>query len=511
MKQAKDGMKKTTTLIILDGWGVSSEVEHNAVAMAKTPNFDDIVKNYPSGLLKAHGNAVGLPEGQMGNSEVGHTTIGAGRVVWMDLPKIDNAIADGSLANNPALLENLQRIKGAKGRVHIMGCASEGGVHAHENHLVALAQIALENGVDPILHLFTDGRDVAPKDGERSLPLFLEKLPKGAKVGSVSGRFYAMDRDNRWERVEAAYDVIVNPGDKRQRSVLEALSNAYARGESDEFVEPTRSGDYDGAKSGDGVIFANFRADRARQILAALAAPDFNGFERPLVNWSSMLGMVSYSSAHDAYMDVMFPKDNVVNTLGEVVAKANKTQFRLAETEKYPHVTFFMNGGNEEPNEGEERYMAPSPKVRTYDLKPEMSAEEVGDQLEAAILSGKYDLIICNFANPDMVGHTGDLDAAIRACEAVDHELGRALKATLAQGAKMIVTADHGNCEQMWDPISNGPHTAHTLNPVRFSLIGHSGKAVAEGGLCDLAPTLLHFMGLEQPAEMTGQCLAISQ
>lgn len=500
-------LKNTVTLVILDGWGHAPDGNANAVSLAHTPNFDRIVKECPGGFLEAHGPAVGLPEGQMGNSEVGHTTIGAGRVVWMDLPKIDRAISDGSLAQNTALLSTIAKTKAAGGVMHIAGLVSDGGVHAHENHIRALIEICLENNVEVALHIITDGRDVAPDHAKTALPKFLETLPKQTRIATVCGRFYALDRDNRWERVGAAYDGIVNAKGIKVDAPMDAVEKAHANGDTDEFVPPSVVGDYAGVQNGDGLIFANFRADRAREILAAMAAPQFDGFERELPKWSAVTGMVSYSNAHDEYMNVLFPKDNIAETLGATVAKAGMTQFRLAETEKYPHVTFFMNGGEETPNECETRYMAPSPKVRTYDRKPEMSANEVGDQLEAAIATGEYDLIICNFANPDMVGHTGDITAAIKACEAVDAGLGRAVAACETRGCKMIVTADHGNCEVMIDPDTGGPHTAHTLNPVRYTVVGYNGEVRPNGGLADLAPTLLRLLELDQPSLMGGECL----
>ncbi len=500
-------MKNTVTLIILDGWGHNPDQEANAIALAKTPNFDRICAQYPNGFLKAHGNAVGLPKGQMGNSEVGHTTIGAGRVVWMDLPKIDRAVEDGSLAKNTVLMEGLSKVNRAGGRVHIMGCASNGGVHAHEDHLVALTSVAVKNNVTPVLHLFADGRDVAPRSAEESLPKLIEKMPKEAVIGTLMGRFYAMDRDNRWERIKKAYDAIVNGAGARAETVSKGIQQAYDSDEGDEFISPTIIKDYQGVKSGDGLLFANFRADRAREILSALADDNFEGFQREKREWSSLMGMVSYSNEHDEYIEPLFQKENLKNTLGELVSRAGKSQLRLAETEKYPHVTFFMNGGAEKLNKNEDRYMAESPKVRTYDLKPEMSAVEVGEKLQDSISSGKYDLIICNFANPDMVGHTGDLPAAIRAVEAVDKQLGIAVNACEKMGQKMIVTADHGNCEVMIDPQTKEAHTAHTLNPVPYIIVGETKNVREYGGLCDLAPTLLHLMNIEKPSEMSGKCL----
>ncbi|WP_424933339.1 2,3-bisphosphoglycerate-independent phosphoglycerate mutase [Amaricoccus macauensis] len=501
---------RPVVLIILDGWGLNPSNEANAVAQGSTPNFDRIWENCPRNTLLACGNAVGLPEGQIGNSEVGHTNIGAGRVVWMDLPKIDKAIEDGSFASNAALGKFIQSVKSAGGRVHLAGLASPGGVHSHQRHIAAAAREITAQGVPVLIHAFLDGRDVPPKSAAKQLAALEADLPEGASIATVSGRFYAMDRDNRWERVSQATAAILQGQGEKASSAAEAIQAGYARDETDEFVIPTVIGDYAGAKDGDGLFFINFRADRARQILHALVDPSFDGFDpgtRP--EWSATLGMVEYSTKLNAFLDVVFPSEDIVNTLGAWVAGKGLKQFRIAETEKYPHVTFFLNGGVEEPAEGEERYMAPSPRVRTYDMRPEMSAAEVSENLVKAIRSGEYGLIVCNFANPDMVGHTGDLNAAIKAVEAVDTGLGQALDAISDMGGAVIVTADHGNCEVMVDPKSGEPHTAHTLNPVPVILVGGpEGASLRSGGkLGDLAPSLLALMGLEQPPEMTGESL----
>ena len=502
---------RPVVLCILDGWGLRAEREANAVALGHTPNFDRIWADCPHAQLMACGPDVGLPEGQMGNSEVGHMNIGAGRVVWMDLPRIDNAIADGSFVTNPALGAFLATLRESGGVAHVAGLTSPGGVHAHQRHIAALATAIVAAGVRVEVHCFLDGRDVAPTSAAGQVAEFEASLPEGARIATVSGRFYAMDRDNRWERVGAAVAAILKAEGKHAASAQEAIASAYAAGETDEFVTPTVIGDYAGAKDGDGLAFANFRADRAREILAALMMPGFAQYPvgaRP--DWASVLGMVEYSDALNEHMGVMFPSGEIVNTLGHWVASHGLNQFRIAETEKYPHVTFFLNGGVEVPEGGEERYMAPSPKVRTYDLQPEMSEPEVAEHLEAAIRSGKMDLIVCNFANPDMVGHTGVLEAAIRAVEAVDEGLGRALAAVKDMGGAMIVTADHGNCETMVDPETGGPHTAHTLNPVPVILWnGPEGVKLRDGRLADLAPTLLELMGLPRPPEMTGQSLIV--
>lgn len=503
---------KPVVLCILDGWGLRAETANNAVALADTPNFDRVMRDCPNAQLAAHGPDVGLPVGQMGNSEVGHTNIGAGRVVWMDLPKINNAIDDGSFHTNAALLKFADTLKQTGGTAHLAGLASPGGVHAHQNHFVEAAKVLREAGVPVVVHAYLDGRDVAPKSADTQIASLQSALPDGATIGTVCGRFFAMDRDNRWERVQQAFDLMTSGVGKTAVSAVEAIEAAYRDGETDEFVSPTAIDDYAGMKDNDGLLFLNFRADRAREILAALADPAFDGFDastRP--DFAAICGMVEYSDKHNVYMDVMFPSEEIVNTLGHWVSSHGLKQYRLAETEKYPHVTFFMNGGEETPESGEERYVAPSPKVKTYDMQPEMSAAEVTDHLVDAIRGQVYDLIIVNYANPDMVGHTGDLRAAMDACEAVDQGVGQALAALDDVGGAMILTADHGNCETMVDPETGGPHTAHTLNPVPVVLIGGpDGTRLRDGGrLGDLAPSLLTLMNLPIPPEMTGNSLII--
>ena len=500
---------KPVVLCILDGWGLGPVREWDAPALAHTPNFDALMARCPHATLTTFGPDVGLPTGQMGNSEVGHTNIGAGRVVAMDLGAIDLAVEDGSFAANPDLLSFASRVKAAGGRAHLMGVVSDGGVHGHINHLLAACRALTDLQVPVLVHAITDGRDVPPSSADGFVAQLLAGLPHGAEVATVTGRYWAMDRDSRWDRVAQAYDAIVAARGAAATDAAAAVAQSYAKGETDEFITPTVIGGYAGARDGDGVFCLNFRADRAREILSALGAPDFAGFDtgrRPA--WSAMLGMVEYSEAHNGFMATAFPKRVIVNCLGEWVAAQGRTQFRLAETEKYPHVTFFLNGGREVPFDGENRAMPLSPKVATYDLQPEMSEPEVAEQLVQAIEAG-YDLIVVNFANPDMVGHTGVLSAAIAACEAVDDGLGRAVAALEARGGAMIVTADHGNCEQMWDPVTNGPHTAHTLNPVPVIVMGApAGSRLRTGGrLADLAPTVLDLMGLPQPPEMTGVSL----
>ena len=499
---------KPVVLCILDGWGLRADRANNAPALADTPNFDRLMATCPHSTLVTHGRDVGLPTGQMGNSEVGHTNIGAGRVVAMDLGAIDLAIEDGSFVRNPALLAFIARLKASGGVAHLFGVVSDGGVHGHILHVLAAARALASAGVPVLLHAVTDGRDVAPSSAAEFMATILRDLPAGARVATVIGRYWAMDRDHRWERVARAYGAMVGAQGEVAPDALLAVEAAYARGETDEFIAPTVIAGYAGARDGDGLFCLNFRADRAREILAALAQPGFEAFDRGRApHWAAVLGMVDYSAAHNAYMTVAYPKPVLTNTLGEWVASHGKSQFRLAETEKYPHVTFFLNGGKEVPEAGEDRYMAQSPKVATYDLQPEMSAAEVTDHLVAAIEHG-YDLIVVNYANPDMVGHTGILAAAMAACEAVDQGLGRALAALAAAGGAMIVTADHGNCETMVDPVTGGPHTSHTTNPVPVILVGGpTGADLRPGRLADLAPTLLHLMALPQPPEMTGKSL----
>ena len=499
---------KPVVLCILDGWGLREEREANAPALADTPTFDRIMATCPNATLITHGPDVGLPTGQMGNSEVGHTNIGAGRVVAMDLGQIDLAIEEGAFFDEAAIVAFAGVLKTSGGTAHLMGLASPGGVHSHQDHIVAAARALTDRGVPVAVHAITDGRDVPPTSAGEQVAELVAALPVGASVVTVTGRYYAMDRDNRWERVSRAYDAMINGQGIAADDAVSAVAASHSDDVSDEFIEPRVIAGFGGVKDGDGVFFINFRADRAREILRAIGEPGFSEFdtgERP--NLAALLGMVEYSDGHNAYMTTVFPKREIVNTLGEWVAKQGLSQFRLAETEKYPHVTFFLNGGKEVPEDGEDRFMPKSPKVATYDLQPEMSAGEVTDRFVAAIEAG-YDLIVVNYANPDMVGHTGDLEAAKKACEAVDAGLARVVAALEKAGGAMIVTADHGNCETMVDPETGGPHTAHTTNLVPVAVIGGpEGASLADGRLADLAPTLLELMELPRPDEMTGQSL----
>lgn len=500
---------KPVVLCILDGWGLRDDQTGNAPALAATPTFDRIMAECPSAQLITHGPEAGLPRGQMGNSEVGHTNIGAGRVVAMDLGQIDLSIEEGSFAQEAELVAFIETLKSNGGIAHLMGVISDGGVHGHLEHVLAAATAVSTAGIPVVLHAITDGRDVPPQSSDRYVADLQSRLPQGVSVGTVTGRYFALDRDNRWERVALAHNAMMfGTADYKASSARDAVDAAYARGETDEFIFPTIIGDYAGMSDGDGLFCLNFRADRAREILAALCDPAFRGFETGTrATLSAQLGMVQYSDSHNVYLRTVFPKRNIVNTLGAWVAGYGKHQFRLAETEKYPHVTFFLNGGKEVPEEGEDRYMPKSPKVATYDLQPEMSSTEVTEKFVEAI-GGGYDLIVVNYANPDMVGHTGDLNAAMAACASVDAGLAQVIPALDAVGGAIVITADHGNCETMIDPETGTAHTAHTLNPVPVVVVGGpDGATLRNGILADLAPTVLELMGLPQPAEMTGTSL----
>ncbi|MBK1662638.1 2,3-bisphosphoglycerate-independent phosphoglycerate mutase [Paracraurococcus ruber] len=498
-------------LVILDGWGWREDPADNAVRQARTPKFDALWAAGPRAFLHTSGHDVGLPDGQMGNSEVGHLNLGAGRVVMQDLPRIDAAVADGSIAALPALTDLTARLKATGGTCHLLGLVSPGGVHSHQRHAAALARALSAAGIPVALHLFTDGRDTPPRaapDYLRDLVAAICNLP-GVRIASITGRYYAMDRDNRWERVSQAYDVMVDAAGARAPDAVAAVQAAHAKDVTDEFVPATAIGDYAGMRDGDGLLCFNFRADRVREILAALLDPGFQGFpRRRVVRFAAAAGMTEYSAALNPFLGTLFPAQGMADILGEVVSRAGRTQLRMAETEKYPHVTYFLNGGEETPYAGEDRIMVPSPKVATYDLQPEMSAPELTDKAVAAIDSGKYDLVVLNFANPDMVGHTGSLPAAVKAVETVDAGLGRIAEAVTRQGGALLVTADHGNCEMMRDPVTGGPHTAHTTNPVPVFLVNApAGSRLRDGRLADVAPTLLRLMGLPQPAAMTGRPL----
>ncbi|CAA7617555.1 2,3-bisphosphoglycerate-independent phosphoglycerate mutase [Magnetospirillum sp. UT-4] len=506
---------RPVVLCILDGWGHRDEREDNAIALADTPNWDRLVATCPHALLQTSGLSVGLPDGQMGNSEVGHMNLGAGRVVMQDLPRIDLAVADGSLAANPVLREAVAKVRAAGGVMHLMGLMSPGGVHSHQDHLAALARIIADAGVPVRVHAFLDGRDTPPSSAKDYMVRFLADIA-GAdiRVATVAGRYYAMDRDKRWDRVQLAWKAMAAAEAPVAAEPAGAIQASYEAGKTDEFMLPVAIQGYTGMKDGDGLLMGNFRADRAREILHALVDPAFDGFARErLPAFSARLGLTEYSADLNAFLATVFPAESLERIMGEVVCDAGMSQLRIAETEKYAHVTFFFNGGREQVFAHEDRILVPSPRVATYDLQPEMSAPEVCDRLVEAIGSGKYDLVVANFANGDMVGHTGILPAAIKAAETVDACLGRLEAAITAAGGTMLVTADHGNAELMRDPSTHQPHTAHTTGPVDAVLVNPPAgiTGLAAGRLADVAPTLLALLGLARPAEMTGRPLLLPE
>jgi len=502
-------MAKAVVLCILDGWGHRENGPDNAIAHAKTPHWNDLVASSPHTLLEASELNVGLPTGQMGNSEVGHMNIGAGRVFLQDLPRIDEAINNHTLETQPALKDYISQLKKTGGTCHLLGLLSPGGIHSHDRHIKALAAILANQGIPVAVHAFLDGRDTPPKSAEEYLSSFLKftKEHPGITLATIGGRYYGMDRDKRWDRVEKAYETIVE-GKPHANNPLAYLHQSYEKGTTDEFVLPIAIGSYAGMKDGDGLFMANFRADRARQILMALLDPHFDDFERsPQVKFSATLGLTEYSETLNQWMKALFPPSSPKDTLGEVISNDGLKQLRIAETEKYAHVTFFLNGGREDVFPGEDRILIPSPKVATYDLKPEMSAPELTDRLVEAIESQKYALIVVNYANTDMVGHTGNFEAARKAVETVDSCLGRIRDAVEKTSACLIVTADHGNAEIMYDEKLKSPHTAHTLNPVPFVMFNGPETTLHAGNLSDIAPTILQILDLSIPAVMTGQSL----
>ncbi len=505
--------QKPVMLLILDGWGYRDKnTPDNAIENGETPNWHRLLKEYPHCFIETSGLAVGLPEGQMGNSEVGHTNLGAGRVVMQDLPKIDAAIKDETLAKNPVLLKMTEDLKKNNKTCHLMGLMSPGGVHSMQNHILALCKIMSSEGIKVRVHAFLDGRDTPPSSAIDYLKQFENDIAefKDIKIATIEGRFYAMDRDKRWDRVELAYNNIVLADGKRFASSGDAIKASYAEGITDEFVLPAVIDDYNGIQDGDAVLMANFRADRAREILYALADTNFDGFERKkTLKLSHAVGMTEYSVDHNRFMETIFPPEQLTNILGEVVAKNGLTQLRIAETEKYAHVTFFFNGGEEKEFEGEERILVASPKVATYDLKPEMSVYEVTDQLVKAIEDKKFDVIICNFANGDMVGHTGIMSAALKAVKAVDECLGKVEEAIKKVDGVLIVTADHGNAEKMVDEKTGQPYTAHTIGKVQAVLVNDKSgvQSMKDGRLADIAPTMLDLLEIKKPIEMSGTSL----
>jgi 2,3-bisphosphoglycerate-independent phosphoglycerate mutase len=507
---------RPAVLCVLDGWGWRPDATDNAIAQARTPNFNRMLQDCPHALLATSGRAVGLPDGQMGNSEVGHTNIGAGRLVMQDLPRIDDAVESGTLKTLPEFTAFVAGAKAGTGIVHLMCLLSPGGVHSHQAHIAALARGLSETGLTVKVHAFLDGRDTPPKSALKYLKTFLADIAGVPRItiATVSGRFYAMDRDKRWDRVAKAFAAIALGEGARAKDAKAAIENSYAEGVTDEFLLPAVVGDYAGVSDGDALLFGNFRPDRAREISTALLDPDFTGFARArLPRFAAAAGLTVYSEPLKAFMTALFPPQDVTETIGEVFSEKGMTQLRIAETEKYAHVTFFMNGGRETQFAGEDRILVPSPSVATYDLQPEMSAGEVTDRLVAAVTSGKYDLIICNYANPDMVGHTGLMEPAIRAVEFIDLCLGRLREAVEKAGGVLLITADHGNIEQMKDPETGEPHTAHTVLDVPIIALGAEVArrriALDNGRLADVAPTLLDLAGIAKPAAMTGRSLIV--
>ncbi len=505
--------KKLMMLMILDGYGINENEKGNAVKLANTPNIDKLMKTCPTTTIYTSGLKVGLPEGQMGNSEVGHTNIGAGRIVYQDLTKITKSIEDGDFFSNEVLTKAIENCKKYNSNLHVMGLLSDGGVHSHERHLYAILELAKRNDFDNVyVHCFMDGRDTAPTSGEGYVAKLEEKMKeKGVgKIASLSGRFYAMDRDKRWQRVQKAYDAMVNGKGEKATSAIQAVEASYQKEVFDEFIEPTviYNQDVPVATIGkhDSVICFNFRPDRAREITRTLVDKDFNEFETKKDLDLYYVCMTPYDETLEN-VEIAFKKEALENTFGEYISKHGLKQLRIAETEKYAHVTFFFNGGEEKQYEGEDRILVPSPKVETYDMKPEMSAYEVTDKVVDAINSKKYDSIILNYANPDMVGHTGNLEAAIKAIETIDKCVQRVVEAVNAQNGMLLITADHGNSEQMIDYKTGEPYTAHTTNPVPLILVGKDNIKLKEGKLADLAPTMLELMGMEIPKEMTGESI----
>ncbi len=510
-KNLKNNSKKPILLCILDGWGIGEkDKKTNAIFKAKTPNYDFILKNYPNSKLETSGLAVGLPEGQMGNSEVGHITIGSGRVIYQDLPRINQAIENGELAKNQDLLELIENCLKNNKACHLMGLLSGGGVHSHQNHIIYLAKIIAKCEVEVKIHAFLDGRDVDQKSAIEIIKNFenqTKDFPK-IKIATISGRYYAMDRDNKWDRIQLAYSVIVDARGEKFKNALDAVENSYQNNITDEFIEPCVIGDFAGINDGESLLIANFRADRIRQISHALIDPNFNKFKTRKLKFAKKIAITRYSDELAPYFSVLFPDIEIKNSLGEILENHNLTQLRIAETEKYAHVTFFFSGGREKEFKGEDRILIKSPAVATYDLKPEMSAVEIGENLKKAINSDKYDFIVVNYANPDMVGHSGKLDSAIKACEIIDDQLGILKDAILKRDGLMLITADHGNIECMITK-NNKPDPMHTTNPVPLIFIGNDvkDKKLKDGSLADIMPTILNLMNIKKTKEITGNNL----
>tara|TARA_Y100000590_G_scaffold465952_1_gene639777 strand:- start:1620 stop:3149 length:1530 start_codon:yes stop_codon:yes gene_type:complete len=505
-----DKAKQPVILCILDGWGHSKNKDNNAIFHAKTPTYDSILKCYPNSLIKTSEEEVGLPLGQMGNSEVGHANIGAGRIVLQDLMKINESINNKTLSEKEALKKSIYQMKMHNNICHLIGLVSDGGVHSHQRHIEELARILSLNGIKIYIHAITDGRDTPPKSGYQFIKKFLDNIPTHSKLASISGRYYAMDRDLRWERTFLYYDAICNANATQSDNFLEYIQESYKSSITDEFIEPAIMSGFTGIKDGDGLLIANFRADRIRQILSALLEENFHNFTRKKSpKFSSTVGMTSYSSSLDKLVSLIFPPDNVNKTLGEVVSNSGIKQLRIAETEKYAHVTFFFNGGQEKPFKGEKRILIPSPKVATYDLKPDMSAFELTEKIILNIKKKEFEFIVINYANPDMVGHTGNFEAAITAVEVIDQCINQIVDVISKSNTALLITADHGNIECMIDDQSNSPHTAHTMEKVPLIAINVNNLAHLEDGLLsDIAPTILEILGIKKPKVMTGISLA---
>lgn len=496
--------KTPILLCILDGWGIGDpDDKNNAIAQAKTPNYDRFLQQYPNSQLMTSGLDVGLPEGQMGNSEVGHMSIGAGRIIFQDFPRINNAMQDGSLENNPKLRALISNLQESNKTCHLLGMLSDGGVHSHLNHIIYVAEMLAHHNINVVFHAFLDGRDVAQK----SAIDYLEKI-KNIKIATICGRHYAMDRDNNWDRIKPSYDAIMSGIGAKDSDAMTAVRNSYEQNITDEFILPTVIGNYAGITDGDALLFCNFRSDRVRQISSAILNPEFNEFETKNIKFSQAISFTKYSDELNKFYQVLFPPINVRHSLPEILSQQNLTQLRIAETEKYAHVTFFFSCGEEKKFPGEKRLLVKSPTVTTYDLQPEMSAAEVGNNLRSAIDSGEFDFIVVNYANPDMVGHSGMINPSIQACEAIDEQLQLLEKSVLAQDGIMLMTADHGNIECMLDEKQN-PHTSHTTNPVPFILVGNnvSDAQLKNGRLSDIAPTILQLMNIPKPHEMDGNNL----
>ncbi len=510
MTQQQTAPRRPTLLVIMDGVGINPSREHNAMALADTPNFDRYFASYPHTLLQASGAAVGLPDGQMGNSEVGHLTIGAGTIIRQDLVMIDEAIQDGSFLNNEALNTAIENAKNNNGMLHLIGLASNGGVHSHTRHLCALLDLCHRHQVSPLLHLITDGRDVPPKSFLETLDSLEEVIDRsGGQIATITGRYYAMDRDHRWERTEIAFNAITQGKGKQVEDIRESIAECYSKGETDEFINPLITQHFDPIEEQDQVIFFNFRRDRPRQIVSALFKEEFEDFDRGDYQPVTVTSMTEYDSWFK--QPFAFTQDRPKNTLAETVSHAGLTQFHCAETEKYAHVTFFLNGGRGDLFPGEKHQIVDSPDVATYDLKPEMSAAAVADTVIDALNQENYQLIVVNFANGDMVGHTAVRDAVIDAVETLDREVGRVLDSALEKGYSVILTADHGNCDEMIDPVTGEPHTQHTVYPVPCLVIDETHWQLSIGaGLPNIAPTVLQLMGLPQPEGMTHRSILLS-